>query len=411
MGRRRALAALAGMASAGLVVAGWELTRPGPAVAGKLTATDQTSQRSAGSARPRSRPGTLLWSAETNAAVGSLAVGGGVVYAGTAQRAVYAFDALTGRPLWHHQMSHGDTGVLDLALANGAVIASNGYNGVAPAYYYGGVYALDPGTGKLLWSADAPYVIGLDVVGDVVYAGTAIKDVFTYGVTALSTRTGELLWTVNFPENADYAGGLAVADGVVYATTSLGEIFAFDASSGGQIWRSAYPAVAFRTAPGVANGILYASSSTSTAKQSKTNLVLYALRARTGGELWRRPLGAGLYSLTVQDGAGLVFASVFRERGSSSPDAGELLALNAATGQPLWQAPVAGGATSATSVPGNVLYTGSGTGELRAWQADTGNRLWSYRATGTVNTDIQLNGGIAYFGTTGRRVYAIATGS
>jgi outer membrane protein assembly factor BamB len=98
MGRRRALAALAGMASAGLVVAGWELTRPGPAAAGKLTAADQAAQGKAKSARP----GTLLWSAETNAAVNSVTVGGGVVYAGTAKRAVYAFDALTGRPLWHH---------------------------------------------------------------------------------------------------------------------------------------------------------------------------------------------------------------------------------------------------------------------------------------------------------------------
>jgi hypothetical protein len=71
---------------------------------------------------------------------------------------------------------------------------------------------------------------------------------------------------------------------------------------------------------------------------------------------------------------------------------------------------VAGGVNSATSVPGNVIYTGSGIGEFNAWQADTGHRLWSYRAAGAV-TWIEVDGGIAYFCSTNKRVYAVAAGS
>jgi outer membrane protein assembly factor BamB len=402
MGRRRALAALAGMATAGLVVAGWELTRPGPVAAGTLTAGERTAQQRARSARP----GTLLWSAEANAAVDSLVVAGGVVYAGTGQRAVYAFDALTGALRWRHLMSNGQTGYL--AMAHGALIAADGYNGVAASGYNGGVYALDPGTGKLLWSADAPFVIGLDVAGDVVYAGTAIKDIYTYGVTALSTGTGELLWTFDFPENADYAAGVTVADGVVYATTSLGEIFALDAASGNQLWRGGGPAITFVSAPQVSDGILYASSDQD--KRSKAGPVLYALQARTGRGLWQQPLGSALYSFATNAEAGLVFAGVIRELNSSSPDAGALFALNATTGHPLWQVPVAGGAWSVTTRPGNLLYDGNGIGAIDARQANTGNLLWSYRGTGRVSTSIEVDGGSAYFGAASR-VYAVATGS
>jgi outer membrane protein assembly factor BamB len=250
-------------------------------------------------------------------------------------------------------------------------------------------------------------VIGLDLAGDVVYAGTAIKDIYTYGVTALSTRTGELLWTVNFPENADYAGGVTVASGVVYATSSLGEVFAFDAANGNQLWRFADPAATIRTPPQVQHGIVYASSNYD--KQSKASPVLYALHARTGRELWRHPLGAARNTGVAADGSGRVFATIIREFGSPRPDAGDLLAVKDSTGQPLWRVPVAGGVNTLAPVPGNVIYTGSGIGEFNAWQADTGKQLWNYRAAAAIN-GIEVDGGIAYFGSKDKRVYAVATG-
>jgi serine/threonine protein kinase/outer membrane protein assembly factor BamB len=408
MGRRRALAALAGAATAGLVVAGWELTRPGPAAAGNLTAQSRASSAAvaAGKRRVSSlHQGAEVWSFETNGPVTTLLVSNGVVYTGTQQRALYALDALTGKPLWHHLMSTGDTQFL--AMASGALIAANGYNGVAASGFIGGVYAVDPGTGKLLWSVHVPYVIGMKVVGDVVYAGTAIKDVITGGMTALSTRTGELLWTFDFPTNIDADSGVALADGVFYSTTIQGEIWAFSAGNGRQLWRYSPQESSFESAPVVAGGILYAG--TAHDKQSSRNPVLYALQARTGRELWRRSIGAGLNAFCGGVVDGLLFVGLIRELNSSSPDAGGLLAFNATTGQPLWQIPVAGGAWSVKSGPGNVVYTGNGIGVLDAWQATTGNHLWSYHATGTIQTNIVVDGGIAYFGSSDRRVYAVAT--
>jgi outer membrane protein assembly factor BamB len=404
MARRRALALLAGAASAGLVVAGWELTRPAPSTAKDLTAAQQpAAQRRVSSLRP----GTGLWSFETNAAVASLVVDGGVVYVGTVQQAVYALDALTGKPLWHHLMDKGQT--YFLALANGAVIAADGYDGVAPTDYVGGVYALDAGTGKLLWSTDAVDVIGLDAAGDVAYVGNGLKDPLTGGVTAVSARTGELLWTFNFPEPIDPDSGLVQSGGVVYVTTGLGEIFALDTSTGRQLWRYSDSAIAFTTPPAIADGIVYASNSHN--RRSSASPVLYAIRAATGQVLWQRPLGTGLSSFIAGCAAGLVFVGVVRADNASSAAASELFALNAATGQPLWQLPVTGDAWSATPGAGNVIYTGNNVGVLDAWQVTTGNHLWSYRAAGALDGNIAVADGIAYVGCGNHRVYAVTTGA
>jgi outer membrane protein assembly factor BamB len=402
MGRRRALAALAGMATAGLVVAGWELTRPGPAAAKSvLTAADLAAQRRITAAPP----GTKIWSFKTNGTVASVAVAGAVVYAGTQEHAVYALDALTGRPLWRHLMDNGKTH--SLATASGAVIAADGYNGVEPTYFVGGVYALDPETGKLLWSVKDLFTAAVAVAGDVVYAGVAIRDDLTGGVTALSAGTGELLWTFDFPPTVDANGGLSVADGVVYATTARGEIFALSPSSGDVLWRVANPAITFSTFPEVANGVVFVTSGHD--KQDGSSPVQYAVDARTGHVLWQHPLGTASSAFCVTDTHGVVFAAVIRDLTSTRPGASEVYALNAVSGQQLWQIPVTGAIYAMSSSPGNnVVYTGNNSGVLDAWQADTGNHLWSYRAGGAFSSDILFQDGIAYFGGTDQRIYAVA---
>jgi outer membrane protein assembly factor BamB len=398
LGRRRALAALAGMGTAGLVVAGWELTRPGPAVAGNLAAQRRISSL---------RPGTQIWSYQTNGTVYPVKVSDGVVYAGTLDQAVYALDALTGKALWRHLMPPATAKTNFLAIASGVVVAANGYTGLARMALAGGAYGLDPGSGKLLWSTQSPVVVGLAAAGDGVYAGTAIQDPLSRGVTALSTGTGEVLWTFDFP-TGHLNASVTVADGVVYANTSKGEIFALSAASGTELWRFADPSATFDNGILVTDGVLYASSDRNNADNA--NPVLFALQARTGRVLWQRPLGATLNrdSGALAAGGGLIFAAVLREApSSSSPGLGVLSALNAATGQLLWQVEVAGGMSSIAENPGNAVYTASSRGVINAWQADTGNHLWSYRAAKPFASVITVTDGVAYFGCTDHRVYAV----
>jgi len=398
MARRRALAALAGMASAGLVVAGWELTRPEPPANPDLAA-----QRRASAAHP----GTPLWSFKTNGVVGTVKVTGGVVYAGTVQRAVYALDALTGRLLWRHLMGAGATQYVDKA--GDLVIAANGYNGVPAAGYNGGIYALDAGTGKLRWQIVTPIADGLATAGNAVYAAVAAKSDVTGGVTALNAGTGEILWTYDNPTVVDIDGGMAVADGAVYVATGHGEIYALGGGTGNVLWRVVDPALTFTTGLGVKNGVVYTCSRHG--KQGNVNPVLHAVRARTGHQLWQHPFGASPYSAAFDVGTDLVFAGVDRDLLSSKAGTAELLALNAATGQQLWSVPVTGAFYWVVAGPGNVVYTSKADGMLDAWQADTGNHLWSYRGAAAPNSGIALSGGIAYFGGNDGRVYAVAAHS
>jgi outer membrane protein assembly factor BamB/predicted Ser/Thr protein kinase len=403
MARRRALAFLGGMATAGAVVAGWELTRPGPAVAGNLAAQRRISSL---------RPGTQVWSFETNGKVVPIRVSDGVAYVGTLDRAAYALNALTGKLLWRHLMSPATAKTQFLAPATGVLIGANGYTGVAPTGFQGGVYGLDPGTGKLLWSTQSPLVNGLSVAGDVVYAAVAIKDDFTGGVTALTTSTGEVLWTFDFPTPVDVNGGVTVTNGVVYANSSHGEIFALSAASGNMLWRFADPSATFNNGILVTDAVLYTTSAHN--KTDNANPVLYALHAGTGRVLWQHPMGATPYgdSAGLATGGGVLFAIVLREPpSSSSPGVGVLSAFNAATGQQLWQVQVAGGASSVAENPGNAVYTGNSHGVIDAWQADTGNHLWSYRAPGPFATVLTVTGGVAYFGCTNNRVYAVTVES
>jgi outer membrane protein assembly factor BamB len=403
MGRRRALAALAGMATAGLVVAGWELTRPGPAAAKSVPAADLAAQRRISA----SRPGTKIWSFKANGTVGSVAVAGGVVYAGTLEHGVYALDALTGSVLWRHLMDNGKTH--SLAMASGAVIAADGYNGVQPTYFIGGVYALDPETGKLLWSVKDLFTAAMVVAGDVVYAGVAIRDDTTGGVTALSTATGEILWTFDCPTSVDVPSGLAVADGVVYTTTSKGEIFALSAGTGDTLWQTADPGIAYLAFPAIAGGVLFATTGPNTLRKlANSNPVLYAVKASTGRVLWQHAFGTALTAFAEPDTAGVVFNAIIRDRNSTRLGASALSALNAVTGQQLWQIPVAGAIYALTSIPGKLICTGTSNGVLDAWQADTGNHLWSYRAGGAFSSAIFIQDGIAYFGGTDQRIYAVA---
>src|SRR5579862_7335235 len=385
MGRRRALAALAGMATGGVAVAAWELTRPRAQSAGQLAARQRA-------ARPARSPGTVAWKAETSSSVRWVTAAGGILYAGTAQDTVYALDAATGKQLWWRATATAENS--QLVVTSGAVIVADPDNG--------GMLALNP-AGRQLWDIKSTGggVLGLAASGPVVYGGYAASTDTTGGVTALSAATGQLLWTAEFAQDVDTNGGLAAGGGAVYATTSDGEIYAFRGSSGTKLWRVAGQQIAFEgSTPLAAGGAVYACS-------SDNPPVLYAVQAATGTVLWRQPLGASAFPATLDAAGGLLFAGLTRSQ-SDDPGAGDLSAWNATTGQQLWQATVPGGVFPVLAGPGNVVYSGSNNGVLEAWQASTGNRLWSYPASDAIASNLAAAGHLVYFGSNDHHVYAVA---
>jgi outer membrane protein assembly factor BamB len=381
MGRRRALAALAGMATGGLAVAGWELAHRGTAAAGPRQAAR----------KPRGRPGSKLWRFATNGPVEAVTVHGGTVYAGTAHNTVFALDAATGRQRWRRATTRQFNN--QLAATPNAVFVADGSDG--------GAYALDAATGKQLWNHPTEGVLGLAVAGGMVYLGTAVKSATAGGVSALATDGGGLLWTEEFGGVANSNGGLGLAGNAVYATTAGGEVFAYRASDGTRLWRIGNHNVEFGAAPVVAGGgRVYVCS-------DKTPVV-YAMQSGTGHAIWQHPLGPAQFPAYLTLAGGAVFAAVTRDDRLKGPGAGDLIALNAATGRQLWKTGVPGAADLGPTVANGVVYTGSNTGVLDAWQATTGRHLWGYHASDGIGTYVTVADGAVYFGTGDGHVYAVA---
>jgi outer membrane protein assembly factor BamB len=385
MGRRRALAALAGMATGGLAMAGWELASSGTSAAAAAGPRRVT--------RPLPPPGTKVWVTPTNAPVSAIAVSGGVVYAGTSQSTVFALDAVTGKRIWRRATP---VGINDqVAVSDGAVVVASGADNA--------VFALGAATGQQLWSHKTNGgILGLAVAGGVIYAGIAVHSGTTGGVTAWTARTGELLWTREFDANLDTNGGLTVAGGVVYVTTDNGEIYAYRTADGTKVWRVTGRNVTFGpSAPVVAGGAVYVCSG------GKVPAV-YAVDAATRRPLWWRPMGASQNPADLAVAGGAVFAGFTRKGSLPDDETGDLTALDAATGKPRWKDAVPSGVFPAPVIAGGVVYTGSNLGVLEARQAGTGHRLWSYRATDTFADGLAVTGGVVYFGCADAHVYAVA---
>ena len=380
MGRRRALASLAGAAVAGVGVAGWEFSRSN--ASGASTGRLALSQPG-GKQVP---PGTKIWRFTANAAVGAVAAAAGVVYAGTNGNTVFALDAATGTQIWRGVTTSQTNN--QMVLAGRSLVISGGT----------GLYALATGSGRQLWNVSTDVSVPLAVAGDVVYAGIAPKNPTTGGVTAYDASTGALLWTHPFGPVSDVAGGLAVTGGVVYATTSDGEIFALSPADGA-VRQHLSGSFAQFGAVAVADGVIYAAG-------GSDNGSVFAVDGATKRTLWQRDLGkASLQATTLATSNGVVFAGVLRTLNPADPRAGGLYALNGTTGQQLWSTPVPGGVNVAPVVAGDAVYTGSADGLVGAWQASTGNKLWSYSVPGKMGSEVVVAGSRAYFGV-GQYVYA-----
>jgi outer membrane protein assembly factor BamB len=387
MGRRRALAALAGMATGGVAVAVWELTRPGKPASRAGTLAGPRS------GHPPQRPGTKIWSARASSPVGSIAVGGRAVFAGTRGSTVYAFDAVTGQPLWHRATPHAFND--EMVVQGGMLVIGDATDGY--------LYAYDTATGQPAWDQHTGSALGLGAAGGAVYTGGAIKAGHSGGVTALSAEHGTLLWTAEFPGRLDTNSGLSVIGGTVYATSAEGSILAYRAADGTRRWQTPLGKdVTFEGGPVVAgDGMVYACT-------GDHPPAVYAVSADSGQVIGHHSFGPAQYPAYMALAGGMIYAAVTRDDRLSGPGAGDLIALDAKTGRQQWKVQVAGAVNLGPTVTGGVVYTGSNNGVLDAWQAGTGRHLWGFHASDAVLTYVAVAGHTAYFGTVDHKVYAVA---
>jgi len=284
----------------------------------------------------------------------SPAVSGGMVYVGSFDGRLYAFDAATGKTRW----------ISDPYRA----VAATGSVDSTPAVVNGVVYvclqdrklhafAADTGTFKWVAPVDNTLSSSPTVFNGVVYASSSDS------VYALNAENGKTLWISSPADSTSYSSP-AVANGLIYISTignspETGQVYSFDAASGKTRWNSGPIQIGIdgNSSPTVANGKVYIGAG---------NGGVAAFDAFTGHYLWVTTESGGTTGFSPAVANGLVYASNDRISAFEEP-----------TGNRRWVSDAIGAYTVDSPLVANgVIYAGSGNGRIYALNADTGSILW-----------------------------------
>jgi outer membrane protein assembly factor BamB len=301
------------------------------------------------------------WSANIEVAFSSAAVANGIVYVGSGDGHLYAYDARTGAPVW--QAATGSSIFSSPAVVDGVVyVGSND----------GRVYALDAETGAERWATLAGYGAvqsAVTVADGLVYAGTDGGGAF-----AITARTGIVKWMTTLHGTI---AAPAVARGIAYFADDGGDLDAYDARTGAPIWSTFSTGII--GAPAVSRGMAFADfGSTIGAFDAKTGAARWW--GSTGSEggpiaiggrhlygcsedsvLWDLDTATGAARYETRTGQPMVAAPAVANGvlyAGSMANADSILAYDTANGRLLWQEPVAGGVYAAPTVSNGMLYVG-----------------------------------------------------
>ncbi len=305
----------------------------------------------------------------------SPAVVDGVVYIGSDDHTVYAFDAETGTEVWTFET--GGRVLTSPAVAQGVV-----YIGSYDTY----LYALDKDTGSLLW--DFPmggWVTADPVVTDgIVYSGSL--DGTLYAVDATS---GTELWNATLGEYPSIDSSPAVADGLLYVTGGQTTLYALDSSDGSEVWNFTTGNV-ISSSPSVADGIVYVSS---------WDKNVYALDALTGQEIWTFETGG---DGEMASSPAVAYGAVYI--GSCDNN---MYALDAMTGEKIWNYTTGNVVYSSPTYANGIVYAGSWDGKMYAIDALTGEEIWTFETGDPIFSSPAVANGIVYFGSLDWNIYAV----
>ena len=286
-----------------------------------------------------------LWGAATDPSSqginSSPAVAGGLVYVGSDDGSLWAFDALTGAPMWRDPV--GSQVRSSPAVADGRVFfGSSG----------GSVYADDALTGARVWS----YAIGGNVtapplvVGATVYIGSRGGS-----FVALDAATGIRLWSAN---PWGMWGGAASAKGLVYVGSEQSKVFAYDAATGALIWSTALGA-RIRSTPSVAHRRVFVGTDAGT---------VVALGAASGKIRWTSAAAPPSAGAVIRSSPAVDHGRVFVATAETSPMDGNVVAFDEVTGATDWRATyIADYSTSSPAIANGRVYIGCRDGSLYAF--------------------------------------------
>ena len=204
--------------------------------------------------------GKLLWSASTgNAIISSPAVANGIVYIGSQDDFIYAFSAMSGKLLWLGKT--GDSISSSPTVAKGVLyIGSNDHR----------LYAFEAnGCGQTFcrpkWSASTGgyFFSSPAVTNGVVYIGSSDGKLYAFKADGCGRASCSPLWFAS--TGGPIMSSPTVANGVVYIGSMDHNLYAFRADGCGKeacppLWSASSGALIAASSPAVANGVVYIGS-------------------------------------------------------------------------------------------------------------------------------------------------------
>jgi outer membrane protein assembly factor BamB len=395
--------------------------------------------------------GTLVekWTGTTGGVVhSSPAVANGVVYVGSEDDKLYAFNAAGGALLWTATTG----GPIDSspAVVNGLVyVGSNDGN----LYAFDATGASCSGTPKTcspLWTAPtgSPVYSSPAVANGVVYVasgfllpgevfpGTPAAKLYAFDATGANCmgtpKTCAPLWTGTQTGTWGVGTSPAVANGVVYVGSvscgcgpfiSIGESFldAFDATGANctgtpkmcaPLWTTPVNGNFMDSSPAVANGTVYfpgddccgdrvngynAAGTTGCSGTPKTCSPVWTSAAVVGISGWWNS------SPAVANGDVYIGGTPDCPVCPSSDH--HLYAFDATSAR-LWSAPTGGQVLSSPAVANGVVYVGADDDKLYAFDAARGAQLWTATTGGPVDSSPAVANGMVYVGSNDGKLYA-----
>ncbi len=248
----------------------WEFRTGGPIIASPTVGPNAIyiSTWSTGTLYGVNKNGSQKWSvvpSPNKYLYSSPTYSNGVVYIGSQDGNIYAYNSETGAKVW--SASAGDTIISSPAVSNGIV-----YVGSFDRY----LYAFDAATGGLKWRSATSDSIGSSptISNGVVYVGS--YDGYLYAFDAV---TGARKW--KSPTTGRIGSSPTVGNGTVYVGSFDKKLYAFDAATGASIWSTATGGRVY-SSPSVSNGTVYVGS---------YDKNLYAMNAATGAIKWTAATG------------------------------------------------------------------------------------------------------------------------
>jgi outer membrane protein assembly factor BamB len=334
-----------------------------------------------------SNPPTLEWETyvEDGGTVGSgVQYGDGKVFPGAYGPHQVALDARTGDEMWNTNTK--SPMVFSGAYYEGKFFRGGGHDNT--------LYCFNADSGEILWTFDPQTEDGYFCIGPAVAYGMVYELNKDGNLYAVDVGTGDLVWKYKGPGPLIFPGNPTVADGKVYATTgqtasytgqeSESEFACLDAYTGRVIWTLPIEAFAPRESVAIAYGNLYFIPGDVTTSVDVESGEEYS----TFNQAWA--IGTKSWPMFRHDQA-------HTATGQSAP---ENLTLR-------WNFTTGGAVISSPSISYGRVYVGSYDKNLYCLDARTGNLSWKFAINDSIKSSPSIADGRVYVGPDDGYVYCL----